>query len=150
MLVIVAPTTHNLSSSPRNPPDVTRIRAFLAPLCDPTSNTPTMAVTYAPGTWHAPMIVLGSRRVDFLVTQFANGVANDDCQEVLIGSGPDKAVLLDIEREGRAGFEGRGQEVEIDVSFLLNGNESPAGPEGKGSTDEAVRRTGGASRKAKL
>jgi ureidoglycolate lyase len=30
------------------------------------------------------MIVLGRRRVEFVVTQFANGVAEDDCQEVLV------------------------------------------------------------------
>ena len=31
------------------------------------------------------MVVLGLRRVDFLVTQFVNGVPEDDCQEVLVG-----------------------------------------------------------------
>lgn len=30
------------------------------------------------------MIVLGRRRVEFVVTQFVNGVVGDDCQEVLV------------------------------------------------------------------
>lgn len=117
MLVIVAPTLQKSTSNPPNPPDLTRIRAFLAPLNDATGSSPNMAVTYAPGTWHAPMIVLESRRVDFLVTQFANGVAEDDCQEVLIGSGPDSNVLSNEERKRRA--DGlTSDEVEVDVSFL--------------------------------
>ena len=41
-------------------------------------------MTYGAGTWHAPMVVLGDRRVDFVVTQFVNGVPEDDCQEVLV------------------------------------------------------------------
>ena len=60
-----------------NPPDLSGLRAFIA--------RGGQAVTYGPGTWHAPMVVLGQRRVDFLVTQFVNGVAEDDCQEVLLG-----------------------------------------------------------------
>ncbi|KIW92420.1 uncharacterized protein Z519_07404 [Cladophialophora bantiana CBS 173.52] len=85
-LVVVAPslpssTTATTSSGHKttvvDPPDLTRLRAFLA--------RGDQAVTYAPGTWHAPMVVLGQRRVDFLVTQFVNGVAEDDCQEVLLG-----------------------------------------------------------------
>lgn len=77
-------------STPHNPPDISRIRAFVA--CG------NQAVTYAPGTWHAPMVVLGSRRVDFVVTQFVNGVADDDCQEVLLG----------------------GNQIRVDVSGLLS------------------------------
>lgn len=62
------------------------------------------------------MIVLGSQRVDFLVTQFANGVADDDCQEVLVGSGPDGAVLRGDERRGRRSGGGiGGREVEVDL-----------------------------------
>lgn len=40
-------------------------------------------MTYGVGTWHAPMIVLGKRRVDFVVTQFVNGT-EDDCEEVAV------------------------------------------------------------------
>jgi ureidoglycolate lyase len=60
-----------------NPPDLTSLRAFIC--------RGDQAVTYGAGTWHAPMVVLGSRRVDFVVTQFVNGVADDDCQEVMLG-----------------------------------------------------------------
>lgn len=67
------------------------------------------------------MIVLGSRRVDFLVTQFANGVTDDDCQEVLVGKdGPDANVLGREERERR--LKGSKVEVEVDVSFLVDGS----------------------------
>ena len=85
-LVIVAPSlpSETTALSPNgqstklsNPPDLSRLRAFVA--------KGNQAVTYAPGTWHAPMVVLGSVRVDFLVSQFVNGWPEDDCQEVLLG-----------------------------------------------------------------
>lgn len=84
-LVIVAPSLSGTAVSDdsarpleiQSPPDLTRLRAFIA--------QGDQAVTYGAGTWHAPMVVLGERRVDFLVTQFVNGVADDDCQEVLLG-----------------------------------------------------------------
>jgi ureidoglycolate lyase len=58
-------------------PDLRRLRAFVA--------TATQAVTYGAGTWHAPMVALGDKvtnAMDFVVVQFANGVAVEDCQEV--------------------------------------------------------------------
>ncbi|RVX66996.1 hypothetical protein B0A52_09210 [Exophiala mesophila] len=73
------------STTTNNPPDLSRIRAFVA--------RGDQAVTYGAGTWHAPMVVLGSRRVDFVVTQFVNGVPDDDCQEVLLG---DNLVKVDV------------------------------------------------------
>jgi ureidoglycolate lyase len=84
-LVIVAPSletpiqTGEGGSRLERPPDLNKLRAFIA--------HGGQAVTYAPGTWHAPMVVLGKRRVDFVVTQFVNGVPQDDCQEVRIGEG---------------------------------------------------------------
>jgi ureidoglycolate lyase len=33
------------------------------------------------------MVVLGSRRVDFVVVQFVNGVDEEDCQEAAFGEG---------------------------------------------------------------
>jgi ureidoglycolate lyase len=84
-LVIVAPSlespiqTGGGESRLERPPDLNKLRAFIA--------HGGQAVTYAPGTWHAPMVVLGERRVDFVVTQFVNGVPQDDCQEVRIGEG---------------------------------------------------------------
>lgn len=80
-LVIVAPSTHAAASgdNPENPPDLSKLHAFVA--------TGGQAVTYAVGTWHAPMVVLGEKRVDFVVTQFVSGVEEEDCQEVLVGEG---------------------------------------------------------------
>ncbi|KAL1842210.1 hypothetical protein VTJ49DRAFT_5822 [Mycothermus thermophilus] len=59
-------------------PDLSRLHAFVA--------GPGQAVTYGAGTWHAPMVALGetgTTAVDFVVVQFANGVGEEDCQEVL-------------------------------------------------------------------
>jgi ureidoglycolate lyase len=95
-LVIVAPSLSSPASAKssatgeddvqiQNPPDLSRLRAFVA--------RGGQAVTYGPGTWHAPMAVIGRRRVDFVVTQFVNGVADDDCQELLLG---DNAVSVDL------------------------------------------------------
>ena len=54
-----------------------------------------MGVTYGAGTWHAPMIVVGEEDVDFVVVQFANGVAEEDCQEVeLRGEGEEGVVVV--------------------------------------------------------
>ena len=41
-------------------------------------------MTYGAGTWHAPMIVIGDRPIDFVVVQFANEVGIEDCQEVAL------------------------------------------------------------------
>ncbi|KAI9934485.1 hypothetical protein ASPWEDRAFT_117838 [Aspergillus wentii DTO 134E9] len=88
-LVIVAPslkgetvtatTAGGGSVTIRDPPDLKNMKAFLA--------TGGQAVTYGVGTWHAPMVVLGGRRVDFVVVQFANGVDEEDCQEAEFGEG---------------------------------------------------------------
>ncbi|ETI26550.1 hypothetical protein G647_03328 [Cladophialophora carrionii CBS 160.54] len=71
-----------------DPPALSRLRAFVA--------RGDQAVTYAAGTWHAPMVVLGEKRVDFLVTQFVNGVAEDDCQEVLLGRNSVRVDLSEL------------------------------------------------------
>ncbi|KAK2043547.1 ureidoglycolate hydrolase [Colletotrichum somersetense] len=88
-LVVVAPTlaasgreTEALFPAPatggKGPgmPDLARLKAFVA--------YPGQAVTYGAGTWHAPMVALGPQgtAIDFVVTQFASGVAAEDCQEV--------------------------------------------------------------------
>ncbi|KAI9044552.1 ureidoglycolate hydrolase [Aspergillus affinis] len=87
-LVIVAPTlkgqtitatTDSGSTTIRDPPDLQNLRAFVA--------RGGQAVTYGAGTWHAPMVVVGKRRVDFLVAQFVNGVGDEDCQEAAFGEG---------------------------------------------------------------
>jgi len=88
-LVVVAPSlspspaddelpvpTSTETSSPlpgRGLPDLQNVRAFVA--------NGAQAVTYAAGTWHAPMVVIGRNPIDFVVVQFANGVGIEDCQE---------------------------------------------------------------------
>lgn len=66
----------------RGLPDLSRVQAFIA--------TGKQAVTYGAGTWHAPMVALGARgtAIDFVVTQFANDVPVEDCQEVVLEGGP--------------------------------------------------------------
>lgn len=51
------------------------------------------AVTYGPGTWHAPMVVLGEKEIEFVVMQYANGVGLEDCQEIEIVSENGKGGL---------------------------------------------------------
>ena len=76
-LVIVAPTLPAEQQHPQQgPPDTQNLRAFVA--------HGRQAVTYGSGTWHAPMVVVGKKRIDFVVVQFVNGVSHDDCQEVEI------------------------------------------------------------------
>lgn len=83
-LVIVAPTLHDGSRpmhAPKGtgPPDLENVQAFIA--------RGDQAVTYGPGTWHAPMVVLGEQPIEFVVVQYANGVADEDCQEHEIDDG---------------------------------------------------------------
>jgi ureidoglycolate lyase len=98
-LVIVAPSLdisvqgEEGGALVERPPDLKKLRAFVA--------HGGQAVTYAPGTWHAPMVVLGERRVDFMVTQFVNGLPNDDCQEVRIRDG--LSVLVGERTRGEDG-----------------------------------------------
>lgn len=68
----------------RDPPDLENLRAFIA--------RGGQAVTYGAGTWHAPMVVLGSRRVDFVVVQYVNGVETEDCQEAAFKDG----IVVDV------------------------------------------------------
>ncbi|KAL7270776.1 hypothetical protein RUND412_006508 [Rhizina undulata] len=83
-LVIVAP---NIEDEARgNPPDLERLKAFV---CHGFQ-----AVTYAPGTWHAPMVALGERPIEFVVLVHENGVEGEDTQEVHIdGDGVGVRVL---------------------------------------------------------
>lgn len=78
-LVIVAPrNTGAGSAEEREMPDLARAKAFIA--------QGSQAVTYAANTWHAPMVVIGQKRLDFVVVQFANGVGLEDCEEVVVES----------------------------------------------------------------
>ncbi|KEY70287.1 hypothetical protein S7711_06990 [Stachybotrys chartarum IBT 7711] len=60
----------------RGLPDLGGLKAFLA--------TKSQAVTYGAGTWHAPMVTLGppGTTLNFVVSQFMSGVADEDCQLV--------------------------------------------------------------------
>ncbi|KAI1105347.1 ureidoglycolate hydrolase [Jackrogersella minutella] len=62
----------------RGLPDPNGICAFVA--------TGAQAVTYGAGTWHAPMAALGpsGSAIDFVVIQFANDEAVEDCQEMAL------------------------------------------------------------------
>lgn len=93
-LVIVAPNlktaSASLESSVSNPPDLSGLKAFIA--------TANQAVTYGAGTWHAPMVALGPEgsALDFVVTQFKNGVGNEDCQIVTFGTSVDGAICVEV------------------------------------------------------
>lgn len=71
---------HREDSKPKGPglPDLNSVRVFLA--------NGSQSVTYGPGTWHAPMVVVGQKAVDFVVVQHVSGVPDEDCQEVLLRS----------------------------------------------------------------
>ena len=92
-LVVVAPTLPPTAGLPDvGPPDLKNLRAFIA--------HGRQAVTYGAATWHAPMVVIGEKRVDFVVTQSTNGVPDDDCQEVGIKG---EGLTVTIESDQRAG-----------------------------------------------
>lgn len=94
-LVIVAPTLAPTEDFPdRGPPDLDNIRVFWA--------HGGQAVTYGPGTWHAPMAVVGASRVDFVVLQFCNGVPEEDCQEVEVEEGLEVVVSLEAVEESES------------------------------------------------
>lgn len=100
-LVVVAPTLKGQTATAKNengetvtiqdPPDLKNIKAFVA--------RGGQSVTYGVGTWHAPMVVLGQRRVDFIVVQFVNGVGEEDCQEAAFGKG----IVVDLGQRGQYG-----------------------------------------------
>lgn len=72
-LPVPLPASSGESLLGRGLPDLERIKTFIA--------DGLQAVTYGAGTWHAPMVVVGTKAIDFVVVQFANGVGTEDCQE---------------------------------------------------------------------
>jgi ureidoglycolate lyase len=105
-LVLVAPTLPNPHTKDGSGglPDLGGLRAFVA-------SADGQAVTYGAGTWHAPMVALGSpgTAVDFVVVQFANGVAEEDCQEVYLESreqGGGRGVVVKVGRDRLSGKVG--------------------------------------------
>ena len=104
-IVVVAPSLHTsdgttddeaaaTTAKPINPPDLANMKAFVG--------RGDQALTYGVGTWHAPMVVVGKKRVNFVVVQFVNGTEMD-CEEVLVGDGVEVDMSgLALGREGRA------------------------------------------------
>lgn len=89
-LVVVAPTRAVSGGGEEEEgrgPDLRGLRAFLG--------HGGQGVTYGVGTWHAPMVVVGSKRVDFVDVQARNGVLGEECEEVEIGDGVEVFVRLD-------------------------------------------------------
>ncbi|KAJ4384419.1 hypothetical protein N0V86_000018 [Didymella sp. IMI 355093] len=84
------------SARPKGPglPDLKNLRAFVA--------RGDQAVTYGAGTWHAPMIVIGDRPIDFVVVQFANEVGIEDCQEVELKAtkGAQEGIVVMVDTDG--------------------------------------------------
>lgn len=87
------------SARPKGPglPDLKNLRAFVA--------NGSQAVTYGAGTWHAPMIVIGDRPIDFVVVQFANEVGIEDCQEIVLKPSSTAqegvVILVDTDSSGK-------------------------------------------------
>ena len=90
-LIIVAPSCRD-DVLGADVPDATNIHAFTA--------QGSQAVTYGVNIWHAPMVVIGREAVPFVVTQFSNGVAGDDCIECVF-EGPDPGILIEVPSLGR-------------------------------------------------
>lgn len=110
-LVIVAPSLHSSHADRSLPvpsetppatrlpgPDLARLKAFIA--------KGSQAVTYGAGTWHAPMVVIGTKSVSFVVVQFANGVAAEDCQEVAVQYHGRGGIRIAIPRVGAKQYHG--------------------------------------------
>lgn len=73
------------------PPDLSKLKAFIA--------RGDQAVTYGAATWHAPMVALGEKEIEFVVVQYANGRALDDVQEVEpVAQDGGKAFEVDLSR----------------------------------------------------
>lgn len=65
---------------------------------------PGVGVTYGMGTWHAPMVVVGEGRVDWVVCQWVSGREGEDCQEVEIEEGLEVEIDDDLSMsKGEAG-----------------------------------------------
>jgi ureidoglycolate lyase len=88
------PTPTGMNLPGRGLPDITKIKAFVA--------NGSQAVTYGAGTWHAPMLVVGKKPVDFVVVQFSNGVGLEDCQIVQWKAEKGKEVMVVVPKIGQS------------------------------------------------
>ena len=86
-LIVVAPTLTEPGEY-IDTPDATKIRAFLA--------RGSQAVTYGPGTWHAPMMVVGKENLTFVVMQHVSGIPEDDCEEIKFLHDNTGGILLSV------------------------------------------------------
>lgn len=87
-------TSTPTQQQPKGPgaPDLENLQAFVF--------RGDQAVTYAPGTWHAPMVVVGKKSIEFVVVQYANDVGSEDCQEVSIEPGANgETIWVDMHDE---------------------------------------------------
>ena len=69
-------------------PDLHCLKAFIA--------TVSQAVSFGPGVWHGPIMVVGEKPIEFVVMQFSNGVAAEDTQEVQLDSSPGQGMSVAI------------------------------------------------------
>jgi ureidoglycolate lyase len=92
--MLSCPISHSISQPlpGRGLPDVKRIQAFVA--------KGSQAVTYGAGTWHAPMVVVGKRPIDFVVVQFTNGVGIEDCEEATFDTERRGQLMVEVEVPG--------------------------------------------------
>jgi len=84
----VPPASENVCLPGRGLPDLYNIKAFIA--------NGSQAITYGAGTWHSPMVVVGKKPISFVVIQFANGVAIEDCQEVKLRRADADEILVGV------------------------------------------------------
>ncbi|KAK4611950.1 Ureidoglycolate lyase [Fulvia fulva] len=119
-----SPADLDRATRPKGPgePDLQNMRAFIA--------RGDQAVTYGPGTWHAPMVVLGKKDIDFVVVQYANGVAIEDCQEV--------DVREDIAVDVKDGSAEQGASFEAEQALVAHNSYGLKEGEGK-SSEEASK-----------
>jgi len=97
-LIIVASTMPSTGDFPdRGAPDLSNLKAFVA--------HGRQAVTYGAATWHAPMVVIGEKRIDFVVVQSTNGIPEDDCEEIKIQGEGFAVAVDDFARRGRRGVK---------------------------------------------
>ncbi|KAI8725204.1 hypothetical protein NCS52_00091000 [Fusarium sp. LHS14.1] len=95
----------------RGLPDLRGLRAFVA--------TNRQAVTYGAGTWHAPMVAMGKEAttLDFLVVQFASGVAEEDCQLSVFEPDEPKAEIQTLYSVHRTKRNAQQAEKFLDSNF---------------------------------
>lgn len=75
-------------------PDLRNLKAFMAEAGQ--------GVMYGAGTWHAPVVIVGEGRADFVVSQWMSGREREDCQEVEIEEG----ICVNLGKKGDGESDG--------------------------------------------